>query len=551
MTFTIGLGTGLFLDLAKIRALRHCWAHLQSTWLRSTAGTSGDTGDTGASGASGNTGTSGGTGNTGDTGDTDASGASGNTGTSGDTGNTGSIVSTGPRGATASAGTPKSTGSIVNPGVTGTPGRIATTGAAGDSDLHSPGLAAARVHAVGSERTLTRHDPWTNLLRTTEHGWTAMLAGVDWLTIPPFDALDTGNGLGRRLARNVSNVLREESRLQDVIDPAAGSYAIESLTEQLAAAAWEHVRAIESRGGMIGALTSGWLHDRIAECARKRQEEVAHRRRMLTGISAYAAIEDDSTPTAPGRPGFGDGVHTGTQAGAQTGAQTGTQAGTQAGAQTGKQAGTQAGTQAGAQTGAQSGTPTRGRTGFQTGVDPLDSSDAAQTHPHSGGTEDCGAPLRPTRVAIAFERLRDRADAIARSTGTRPTVFLATLGTPREHAARVGFTRDFLASAGILTTAPPRPSGGRADPAELVARFRESGAEVACLCGTDEAYRAVLPELATVLGQKGTHPILLAGPPDPDRDRSAIGLHLYRGCDAVAALRRVLDFYAPAEEVRS
>ena len=71
------------------------------------------------------------------------------------------------------------------------------------------------------------------------------------------------------------------------------------------------------------------------------------------------------------------------------------------------------------------------------------------------------------------------------------------------------------------------------------------------LCGTDEAYRAVLPELATVLGQKGTHPILLAGPPDPERDRGAIGLHLYRGCDAVAALRRILDFYAPAEEVRS
>ncbi|MGW3894152.1 methylmalonyl-CoA mutase family protein [Micromonospora profundi] len=147
----------------------------------------------------------------------------------------------------------------------------------------------------------------------------------------------------------------------------------------------------------------------------------------------------------------------------------------------------------------------------------------------SGG----GLPRR--RYAQAYESLRDRADAHATATETRPTVFLATLGPEAAHNARAGFAANLFAAGGIATVRPPV---GTDDPARLAAEFTASGARVACLCSTDRLYAQSAEAVAQALIDAGADRVWLAGKP---ADHSGVHGYLYAGCDAVAVLETTLD----------
>ena len=111
------------------------------------------------------------------------------------------------------------------------------------------------VHAITSPRSLDGSEPWTNLLRTTVEAFAAITGCADVLTILPFDhPAGTGEARARRLALNTSTILREESHLDRVSDPAGGSYYVERLTADLARAAWSEFQRIEARGGMAAHL---------------------------------------------------------------------------------------------------------------------------------------------------------------------------------------------------------------------------------------------------------------------------------------------------------
>src|SRR5262249_28156575 len=117
-----------------------------------------------------------------------------------------------------------------------------------------------RIHAVCSSRTLTVRDPWVNMLRTTTQMFSAILGGADLVTPSTFDqALGAPSTLGRRVARNTGHILREESMLGRVIDPAGGAYFFETLTDQLAREAWKRFQKLEAEGGIVPALQSGDL----------------------------------------------------------------------------------------------------------------------------------------------------------------------------------------------------------------------------------------------------------------------------------------------------
>src|SRR5690606_18268455 len=97
-----------------------------------------------------------------------------------------------------------------------------------------------RLHAVGSRSLLTRHDPWTNLLRASHQAFVGALAGADLVTVVPWDrVLGRPSAHARRLAATTHAVLRHEGHLDAVADPAAGAWYVEALTERLAAAAWD------------------------------------------------------------------------------------------------------------------------------------------------------------------------------------------------------------------------------------------------------------------------------------------------------------------------
>ncbi|MEU5420958.1 methylmalonyl-CoA mutase family protein, partial [Streptomyces sp. NPDC020667] len=168
--------------------------------------------------------------------------------------------------------------------------------------------AAQRQHAVTSSVMMTRRDPWVNMLRTTIACLGAGVGGADAVTVLPFDAaLGLPDAFARRIARNTSSILLEESHLARVIDPAGGSWYVERLTDELAHAAWAWFQEIERAGGQAAALRSGLIAERLADTWRQRTEDLATRREPITGVSEFPNLGEPPVPRdpAPATPGGG------------------------------------------------------------------------------------------------------------------------------------------------------------------------------------------------------------------------------------------------------
>jgi methylmalonyl-CoA mutase len=153
--------------------------------------------------------------------------------------------------------------------------------------------AHARVHAETAWRSMTRRDPYTNLLRATVAGFAAAVGGADAVTVLPFTLpIGLPDAFARRLARNTQEVLMEEAHLARVADPGAGAGGLEALTEALCGAAWDRFRDIEKAGGLASALATGAPQAAVAAAARARQAEVATRRRPIVGTSEFALLTE-------------------------------------------------------------------------------------------------------------------------------------------------------------------------------------------------------------------------------------------------------------------
>lgn len=170
------------------------------------------------------------------------------------------------------------------------------------------GAGAQVQHAVTSPVMMTRRDPWVNMLRTTIATLAAGVGGAESVTVLPFDdAIGLPDAFARRIARNTSTILVEESHLARVIDPAGGSWYVESLTDELAGAAWEFFRSIERDGGQATGLRSGRIRDDLAKTWAERTAKLAKRREPITGISEFPHLAEkpvERTP-APERPSGG------------------------------------------------------------------------------------------------------------------------------------------------------------------------------------------------------------------------------------------------------
>ncbi|MFE5514263.1 methylmalonyl-CoA mutase family protein [Streptomyces sp. NPDC056529] len=164
----------------------------------------------------------------------------------------------------------------------------------------APEAGAQRQHAVTSPVMMTRRDPWVNMLRTTIATLAAGVGGAESVTVLPFDdALGLPDAFARRIARNTSTVLIEESHLARVIDPAGGSWYVERLTDELAHAGWEFFRTIEREGGQEAALRSGFVGERLAETWAARSRKLATRREPITGVSEFPHLAEKPVERAP------------------------------------------------------------------------------------------------------------------------------------------------------------------------------------------------------------------------------------------------------------
>ena len=179
--------------------------------------------------------------------------------------------------------------------------------------LGEPEHGDAPQHAVTSLAASTRRDPYVNMLRSTVAAFAAGLGGADYVTVNAFDATlegglaGTSRSFASRMARNTQLLLIEESHLGHVVDPAGGSWYVESRTEELAEAAWTYFQKIESAGGLSRSaekITSDLDAARAA-----RATLVANRQHPLTGLSEFPNLAEKPLPKeqrAPRRYFYGE-----------------------------------------------------------------------------------------------------------------------------------------------------------------------------------------------------------------------------------------------------
>lgn len=144
------------------------------------------------------------------------------------------------------------------------------------------------IHATTSTFNMTIFDAYVNMLRTQTEAMSAAIAGVDSMTVLPFDtAYKASDDFSERIARNQQLLLKEESHFDKVVDPSAGSYYIENLTSMLADEAWKIFLDIDAKGGFYKAVIDGTVQDVIEATSKKRMNDVATRREVYVGTNQF------------------------------------------------------------------------------------------------------------------------------------------------------------------------------------------------------------------------------------------------------------------------
>jgi len=158
------------------------------------------------------------------------------------------------------------------------------------------GSLTARIHAQTAGSLLTVQQPLNNLVRNAYGALSAVLAGVNGMTINAYDeALGIPTEEAVTLSLRTSQILAEETGAAKVTDPLAGSYYVESLTSDVEAAAQKLIDEIDERGGLIACIESGWIQAQVADSAYSWRQEVESGERVLVGVNKHTTTEADQT----------------------------------------------------------------------------------------------------------------------------------------------------------------------------------------------------------------------------------------------------------------
>ena len=157
-----------------------------------------------------------------------------------------------------------------------------------------PMSSALRTHCQTSGVSLTAQDPYNNVVRTSYEALAAVLGGTQSLHTNAYDeALALPSDQAARVARNTQLILSEETGVGRTVDPLAGSYFVEHLTQSVAQAAWKLIEDVEGRGGMTKAIEEGFPKRAIEESAARRQARVDRSEDVIVGVNRYQADSDE------------------------------------------------------------------------------------------------------------------------------------------------------------------------------------------------------------------------------------------------------------------
>ncbi|MCB0870939.1 MAG: hypothetical protein KDB52_08920 [Solirubrobacterales bacterium] len=352
-----------------------------------------------------------------------------------------------------------------------------------ESDRFSP------TYGTTSARMISAVDPWVNMLRVTTAAFAAGTGGADGVTVTPFDRMIGQPGdLGRRIARNTQTILQDESSLGRIADPLAGSWYGEELTDEVAKAGWERFREIEREGGALAALRSGLIATTLAGLADEREDDLSHRRRVMTGINEFPLLGDDGTePEAPDR------------------------------------------SRVEADSERLAGRPALAGFDKLTGVDPADRLAAAASLAAAGARidelraatagETFSLPaLNPRHDSTPFEKLRRAALEHEKSGGDRPQIYLACMGSIASHVNFANWAKSFFEVAGVETV----PSGALEGNEAQAKTLSDGGFELAAICAGRNQTPEDVADLAGKLRAAGATYIFMVNS-TPELNEAAIG----------------------------
>ena len=388
-----------------------------------------------------------------------------------------------------------------------------------------------QLHVTSDVATRSRYDPATNILRGTLEAFAGVVGGADSICVlAPDAALGEPDPLQRRIARNTQHVLREECSLGLVDDPAAGSYAIESLTNSIAKEAWAELQDVERDGGMMRAVLGGRVARSIASWQRLRIDAIATRKLPVVGVSVFADSDeahpiDRAIDLREVEVDLGNELRSASPEDRHESVIALTEA------------------------------VRRHRTAQGEYSDALDHAVdlgvdlvTLSTALRHGRASLHMAPLRPLRRAAPWEALRDAVGWYVARHGEGPVAFIANIGPLAEHARRLQWLRSALAAAGIGSTASDE---GYPDEGAAITSFEGQRCPLAVVCADDSRSASAALALAPALKAKGASLVLLAAPPGADGGdelrRVGVDEFLYEGADLLHKLAAVLEALGVAQ----
>ena len=378
-----------------------------------------------------------------------------------------------------------------------------------------------RAHVRTSRWHQTKYDPYVNMLRATIEAMAGVIGGTDSMYTAPFDEVaGTPGAFSKRIARNLQIILREEAKLAQVTDPAAGSYYIETLTAEIAEHGWALFREIEALGGYLAAAEQGFIQDRIEQTAAEKRANISSRRDVIVGSNQYPNLGEKPL-TNGGEAAVDAREHLAASLRRHRESRTADSSALVASLRNMLQDG--------------SGNLIASMAaGLQDGLTVAEVNDVLR----NGGE---GAlrlrPLRPFRAAEQFETLRDTVGSSDRSA----RVFLATYGPGFWRRARATFSSGFFGTAGMSVIDNP----GFDTPEEAAQAAVDAGADVVVACSDDESYADMVPRLIRVLRAAGSSaPVVVAGNPKEQLDalrENGVEWFIHVKTDAGAVLSEMLQ----------
>ncbi|MBO6548827.1 MAG: hypothetical protein JJ964_04305 [Rhizobiales bacterium] len=371
---------------------------------------------------------------------------------------------------------------------------------------------------------LTKSDPEVNMLRATAATVAAGLGNVDALVLLPFSAAHgVANQDARRLALNTQIIAQEESHIGLVEDPAAGSWYVENITNELAEKAWEIFQATEQAGGMIKYLKSGKAKTMIDQIREAQINDIATGKKEITGVTTFPNIHEKEPELFNEEEEWdeaGDGANMSVPI-LKAPSLTGDARGARFNDITAH---------------LKQGTPTyildEALEGPATLVNML------------GNLE--------SRIVEDVEFLRNLSDEVLALKGHRPNVFLANIGKAADFTARATWAKSYFETGGIEALS----NDGFANNEELIDAFKTSGSTIVCLCSTDQLYEQEGVALAKEVLKAGAEAIYIVARPNflksiAYEDRSLFQTLLYQGTDMVSTLVEIHQIIGFADETIS